>query len=140
MIECMILGDSIAVGLHKHIPECAAIAHGGWNTWQFNKRYSRVMFETKVAIISLGSNDHQHIKTLHELQLLRFRVLADQVYWILPHGNLAGSQVPIETIQAWVSQVAKEYADVVVPIEHTHGDKIHPTTLGYKTIRKKVNL
>ena len=35
MIDCLILGDSIAVGTHQFKPECSAVAKGGINTWQF---------------------------------------------------------------------------------------------------------
>ena len=37
MIDCMILGDSIAVGMHQFKPECVAYAKGGINSWQWNK-------------------------------------------------------------------------------------------------------
>ena len=39
MIECLILGDSIAVGTQQFYKECVAIAKGGINSWQFNKNY-----------------------------------------------------------------------------------------------------
>ncbi len=39
MIECLILGDSIAVGTAQARPECVAYATSGINTTQFNKKY-----------------------------------------------------------------------------------------------------
>ena len=38
MIDCLIVGDSIAVGTHQFKPECVAYAKGGINSWQWNKQ------------------------------------------------------------------------------------------------------
>lgn len=39
MLECLILGDSIAVGTHQARPECAVYARGGINSRDFVNRY-----------------------------------------------------------------------------------------------------
>ena len=39
MLDCLILGDSIAVGTHQFMPECRAYATGGLNSHQWNHRY-----------------------------------------------------------------------------------------------------
>ena len=137
MLECLILGDSIAVGLTAYKPECASFSKGGINTWQYNKQYKSQDLTADSVIISLGSNDHKHIKTLDELTKLRQRVQARQVYWILPHGNLKASEVPIENIQSIVKQLAAEYGDIVVPITRVQKDNIHPSTAGYKLLSEK---
>jgi lysophospholipase L1-like esterase len=137
MLECLIIGDSIAVGLAQHRPECASFSKGGINTWQYNKQYKSQNLTADTVIISLGSNDHKHIKTLDELTKLRQRVQARQVYWILPQGNLKASEVPIENIQAIVKQLATEHGDIVVPITRVQKDNIHPSTAGYKDLKEK---
>jgi len=38
----------------------------------------------QTVIISLGSNDTKNIRTIWELQQLRDRVQANQVFWIMP--------------------------------------------------------
>ncbi len=43
MIECLILGDSIAVGTAQARPECVSYATSGINTTQFNKKYPLVV-------------------------------------------------------------------------------------------------
>ena len=134
MFECLILGDSIAVGTQQHVPTCAKIAKGGINTWQFNRAYSKEDMIAKTAIISLGSNDHAHIKTEKELLTLRERVQAEHVYWILPAGNLQASNVPIEEIQTIVYNIAGKYNDKVVAIKGLSPDGIHPNGAGYKQI------
>ena len=137
MLECLIIGDSIAVGLTAYRPECASLSKGGINTWQYNKQYKSQDLTADSVIISLGSNDHKHIKTLDELTKLRQRVQARQVYWILPHGNLKASEVPIENIQSIVKQLAADYGDIVVPITRVQKDNIHPSTAGYKLLSEK---
>ena len=39
MLDCLILGDSIAVGTHQFKQECVAYAKGGINSQQYNKQY-----------------------------------------------------------------------------------------------------
>jgi lysophospholipase L1-like esterase len=139
MLDCLILGDSIAVGTHQFKPECAAYAKGGWNTWQWNRDYLKNDLSAKTVIISLGSNDHKNIRTKAELQRIREKVgTTARVFWILPHGNLKASEVPIEKIQTIVKDMAKEYGDTVLPITRVQADGIHPSWAGYRDIADKI--
>lgn len=133
MFECLILGDSIAVGTHSARPECVAYVKAGVNSWQFNKKYPQ-RFDGKVVVISLGSNDHQYIKTKKELLALRKRVQADKVYWILPAGNSKTGGVDILEIQDIVESVANQHRDWIIKIPSLSKDGIHPTVKGYKKI------
>jgi lysophospholipase L1-like esterase len=134
MLECLILGDSIAVGIAQQRPECVALAKGGINSWQFNNKNITKLKSAKTTIISLGSNDHKYIKTKRELETLRELVDAEIVFWILPHGNLKASEVPIEQVQQYIREIAAKYKDVVLPITGISSDNIHPTGKGYKTL------
>lgn len=130
MLECIILGDSIAVGTHQFKPDCAAYAKGGINTWQFNKMYKGDFF-SNVVVISLGSNDHKGVNTRKELLELRARVTAkSKVYWILPAIK--------PDIQNIVREIADYNGDVIVPIKSLQPDKIHPSGRGYKQIVQDV--
>ena len=136
MLECLILGDSIAVGTHMARPECTAYAKGGINTWQFNKMYPGEFF-SDVVIISLGSNDHRGVKTKKELEALRSRVtVKSKVVWILPSGNLAASGVKISDINQFISEIAKTNGDAVIGLSSdlVSPDGIHPTPKGYRWI------
>lgn len=138
MIECLILGDSIAVGVAMVRKECVSYAKGGWNSWQWNKDYLKNNLSARSVIISLGSNDHKGIKTKAELQRLREKVgTAAKVFWILPHGNLPAGGVPIEQIQQIVKSMAAEYGDVVLPITRVQKDNVHPSWAGYKELAEK---
>lgn len=134
MLECLILGDSIAVGTHQFYKECKLVGKGGINTWQWNQMYPAADLTAGVVIISLATNDHKYIKTLQELRKMRARVTSQRVFWVLPAGNLKGSEVPIEIIQGYVNTVAAEYRDTVLPIRGLQRDGIHPSWSGYKDI------
>jgi len=130
MIDCLIMGDSIAVGTHQFKPECAVIAKGGINSYQWvNKNIDKAPYQAKSVIISLGSNDHKYVKTEEELRTIRQLTKADRVYWILPAIK--------PNIQEIVKKVAAEYGDVVLPINSLQPDKIHPSWAGYKEIAKE---
>jgi lysophospholipase L1-like esterase len=136
MLDCLIVGDSIAVGTKMVMPECQLQGKGGINSWQFNKMY-KGSFYADTVIISLGSNDHKGVKTYDELFEMRQRVGAKNVFWILPAGNLAAGGVPIEKIQSIVRELAIYYGDTVLPITRLQPDGIHPSWAGYKDIAEQ---
>ena len=87
MFECLIAGDSIAVGIQQFARQCEMVAKGGINSWQFNKMY-QMSLTARTVVISMGSNDHKGVRTKEELIRIRERVTAERVFWVLPHGNL----------------------------------------------------
>lgn len=125
MIECMIVGDSIGVGVSHVRKECVSTAVGGINSWQANQYNSNKKVVAKTVIISLGSNDHKGVKTEAELRKLRANTTADRVYWILPAIK--------PDIQEIVRTIAADWKDIVLPISETT-DKVHPTMRSYKEI------
>jgi lysophospholipase L1-like esterase len=136
VLDCLIVGDSIAVGTKQFMPQCQLQGKGGINTWQFNKMY-KGSFYADTVIISLGSNDHKGVKTYDELFEMRQRVGAKNVFWVLPAGNLPAGGVPIEKIQGIVKEIASSYGDTVLPITRLQPDGIHPSWAGYKDIAEK---
>jgi len=138
MLECLIIGDSIAVGTHQFKPECVAYAKGGINSWQWlNQNVSKTPLLAKTVIISLGSNDHKYVNTESELRTIRQLTKADRVYWVLPAGNHPKSNVSIQYIQLTIKEIAREYGDIVLPISNLQKDGIHPSWAGYKDIAQK---
>ncbi len=135
MLECMIIGDSIAVGTAMARPECVSYSRGGWNSWQWNKDYLEITKTkpTKTLIISLGANDHKGVKTEEELRKMRAAVKADKVFWISPGKER--KPIPQDAIE----RIAKEYGDTVLarPTNHMSADGIHPTGKGYKERAEK---
>jgi lysophospholipase L1-like esterase len=132
MLDCLIIGDSIAVGTAMKRPECVSYAKGGWNSWQWNKDYlSKAASQpAKTVIVSLGANDHRGVKTEIELRKMREAIKADRVFWISPGKER--KPIPQEAIE----RIAREYGDTVLPRPEAHmsSDGVHPTGLGYKLL------
>jgi lysophospholipase L1-like esterase len=126
MLECLILGDSIAVGIAQNRPECANIAKVGVNSWQFNNKNITKDLSAKTVVVSLGANDTAKIKTRRELETLREVIKAELVFWILPYNN--------PDIHDFIRELAADYRDVVLPITSISLDNIHPTAKGYKLL------
>lgn len=138
MIDCLILGDSIAVGTAMYKKECVSISKGGINSQQYNKKVAGMELYSNSVLISLGSNDHKWVKTKQELQKLRKNIKATNVYWVLPEGNLPAGGVNIEDIRRIVLEVSEEHGDIVLPIMSLSKDGIHPTGVGYKDLAAQI--
>jgi hypothetical protein len=129
MLDCLIVGDSIAVGTQQFRQECALVGKGGINSWQFNKNYTQKIEPAETVIISLGSNDHDGVNSFKELMAMRQRVEGKRVFWILPAIK--------PHIQDIVKLIANNFGDTVLPITRLQPDKIHPSWAGYKDIAAK---
>ena len=134
MLDCMIIGDSIAVGTQMFWKECVLYGKGGINSWQWNQSWKVLTENADRAVISLGTNDHIGVNTKSELIKARNKIVARRVYWILPFGNNPASKVTVEQIQKIVREVAAIYGDTVIEITSVQPDKIHPSWEGYRRI------
>lgn len=132
MIECLIVGDSIAVGVSQIRKECKAIVKSGINSKTWVDKHLNKLQPTKTLIISLGAND-LGINTEGHIRTLRTNADAKQVYWLLPSSKLKPKQVEA------VKQVAAEFGDVVIPRPENNisKDGVHPTYKGYKELADK---
>lgn len=132
MLECLIVGDSIAVGVSQVRPECQAIAKSGINSSNWNKLHLHKLKPTKTLIISLGAND-LGINTEGNIRSLRTMAKAEKVFWLLPSQKLKPKQVEA------VKQVALEFGDTVIPRPEKDiaGDGVHPTYKGYKVLAEQ---
>lgn len=126
MIECLLIGDSIAVGIAQHRPECQVIAKVGINSKNWVNKNITKELSAETVIISLGSNDHKKINSLRELFTIREVITARHVYWIVPANN--------PDIQEMVEIVADKFEDKILRIPEVSKDKVHPTTNGYKSL------
>jgi lysophospholipase L1-like esterase len=134
MLECLILGDSLAVGIGQIRKECVTHAKSGINSHDYVNRhvlYIKGDTNAKSVIISLGSNDLININTFEELDTLRQLVKAEKVYWILPNIK--------ETKRRAVWEVAKKHNDWIIDARGSERspDTVHPTYKGYKDIAEK---
>ena len=134
MIECIVLGDSIAVGTQLQRYECVSYAKGGINSWQWNKNYADKSLSSRSVIISLGTNDHKGVNTFKELMKMRERVGATRVYWIMPPCN---DKFCKQTVNDIVEIIARNYGDTIIGTNRVQVDGIHPTWTGYKELAKQ---
>jgi hypothetical protein len=126
MLDCLILGDSIAYGVSNIRTECVAYAKSGINSTDWNNKYRNKVVDSKVTIISLGTNDVKQLNTEVELIALRSRIRVGRVFWIMPPIKPEKQQI--------VRNIAKAYGDNVIRITELSTDKIHPTYNGYKKL------
>lgn len=133
MLDCLIVGDSIAVGVSQVRKECVSIAKSGINSKDWNKQHLNKLTPTKTLIISLGANDYKGIDTEVNVRKLRIKAQAEKVFWLLPSNNLKPLQVKA------VETVAQEFGDTIIPRPETEisGDGVHPTYTGYKRLAEK---
>jgi len=133
MLECLILGDSIAVDIHQYKNDCVQLADIGFSSAQWNKRYGdTILFSQQFnfVVISLGSNDYAGINTRRELEELRIKIDSRHIYWILPAIK--------PEIQQIVRDLASSHGDGIVEIPNLSRDGIHPTTTGYKKLAEEI--
>jgi lysophospholipase L1-like esterase len=134
MLECLILGDSIATGVAVHRKECVSYAKVGINSKQFNRLYEAKQLNADTVIISLGTNDSKYVDTYAELLRLRNTITAKRVIWIMPNAVNPMSGASIGIVQASVESVAGAYRDIVIYMPKPMADRYHPTNDGYKKL------
>ena len=126
MLECLILGDSIAKGVSQIRTERVAYAQSGTNSKDWNDAYAKKIRPARTTIISLGSNDYKHLNTEIELVALRTHVNSDQVFWIVPAIKPEKQEL--------VKKIARHFGDTFVTIPELSPDKVHPTYRGYRQL------
>lgn len=123
MLDCIILGDSIAVGLSQARPDCAVAAFSGITSARYVQTFAGVA-HVRTAIISLGVNDGDAVATAENLGRLRRLVAADVVYWLLTGGNPRARDA--------VREVAGRFGDRLIDAAPLAGaDHVHPDRGGY---------
>ena len=126
MLDCLILGDSIAQGISTVRKECVAYVQSGINSRNWNNRFIVKELSANTVIISLGTNDPETMNTFKELLTLRELVAGKKVFWIMP---------PIKpSVQDIVRIIARNYKDTILEIPELSKDKVHPTGQGYKEL------
>lgn len=131
MIDCLIIGDSIAVGTKMFRSECVDYAKGGITSLGWNKKYGNNDLTANTVIISLGTNDWEKADTYGMLMNIRTKIKGQRVFWILPNEQ----SKPLIAHQ--VREVAGQFNDVVLPTTRWQADKIHPSWAGYKELAEK---
>lgn len=126
-MTCLIMGDSIAVGIHAQAPSCAMLAHKGWTSAQWHQHYRTLRIDADRVVISLGSNDG-HGDTAGQIAAIRAHVEARHVIWIVPACNRRAAR-------AVVAEAAR-HGDALLWIGALSPDGVHPTRRGYRALER----
>ena len=123
MIDCLVLGDSIAVGIGNELQHCLVVAGVGRRAGQA----ALINYPpARRAIISIGSND-MHGDVGEALARLRAGISAECVIWILP---MAAQRAPV-TVEAM------RRGDNIVDLRRlARGDGVHP--LSYRALAREI--
>ena len=134
MLECLIIGDSIAVGVSEFRKECVAHVQGGITSQGFITKFGDHPEAAKIVIISLGANDYS-IETEPYIEQIRKNTKAMVVFWLLPRED----RVP--KAFAAVRKVADKWGDQVIRRpKDISPDGIHPTARGYRELASMTKL
>jgi lysophospholipase L1-like esterase len=129
MVACMVLGDSLAVGVSRARPECQVVAVSGITSARFLQTWVGPG-SARDVVISLGANDGDSIDTLANLRRLRAAVRARTVYWLLP-GHSAQARAAIRSVAALFRDRLIDTAPLAGP------DGLHPTRAGYAELAQQ---
>ena len=119
MMDCVYIGDSIAVGLQQREPSCGIYAKVGADTDFIVKKFSG----TKAgghAVISMGSNAPMNPRNYQNALKLRKSLDVGFVVWILPYNRQAA---------AAIRRVANQFPDAFVDLAAAgipSKDRVHP--------------
>lgn len=126
--DCLILGDSIAVGISSILAkdkslQCETIAKVGRPTSEVLS-HAPLSIDAKTVVISTGSNDAQ--SRPYQYSNLRNRIYGN-VTWLLPAKQ--------QDARAIISEIARNRGDRVIDLARLPlNDGIHPTRSGYQSV------
>ena len=127
MMDCLILGDSIAVGIAAHTAKCRSQAAVGMASGHLTPTISWPAADT--VVISIGSNDSNMRMLTENLQRIRAATVASRIVWILPAHRMQA-----DTVAAF----AGRYGDTTITIPQLEPDGIHPTQRAYQLIARAI--
>jgi lysophospholipase L1-like esterase len=129
MLDCLVLGDSIAVGVGQARPECRVVAVSGITSERFVQTLLAAQ-TAEIVVISLGVNDGAGMDTFANLRRLRAAVTARTVYWLLPGTN--------PHVREAIRAVATLHPDRLIDVAPLAGaDGLHPDRAGYAVLAEQ---
>lgn len=123
---CTIAGDSLAVGVGTFTPQCEVLARVGIGSSEYLRVYAQPISSDRV-VISLGANDDPNASTRENLSVLRSRITARQVFWLLPGRS--------ERAREAIYSVARSHGDHLIDTEPAVGlDRLHLSGQAYQAV------
>ena len=116
-MSCLILGDSIAIGIAQQLPHCMPMAKVGISSTGWAREFGVHPLDPRdTVVISLGSNDGR-VYSLQALRRIRDSITARRVIWVLPACN--------EAARRGIEHLATYHGDQVIAFAPGR-DGIHP--------------
>jgi len=125
-MTCLVVGDSIAVGVATAMPECQVRARSGITSIGYLQSLA-IPLAADLVVISLGANDW-HLSTFANLCALRQSLTARRVVWLLPNIQRPGVRDAIQRVAAMHGDRTVDTAPYAGP------DRVHPGGPGYAAI------
>jgi hypothetical protein len=121
MLECLLIGDSIAAGILSVNPECVSYATVGASSDQIVTHYAGFAgAAASYVVISMGSNWPTNPRNYGNAQKLRRGIRSPCVIWILPYNRKAAEVIKL---------VAEENQDSYIDLAaQPTKDKVHPVS------------
>lgn len=127
-MTCIILGDSLAVGVAAFAPRCESRAWPGVGTADFLRRNIANSSGDRV-LISLGANDRPEAATVETLIQIRTAIAARLVFWLLPGRP--------EHARRAIARVARSFGDTMIDTAPVAGDdRVHLPSRAYQALAR----
>jgi len=124
-MDCVALGDSIAVGISQ-VSSCRKNAIVGVSSGKIATMSHNV--SSDIVVISAGSNDPMNASLRDNLLKIRNNVKAKKIVWIAPYNARASSVV---------RDIARLYGDGIVQLSSfSTKDGLHPSN--YRDLAREV--
>jgi lysophospholipase L1-like esterase len=130
LLPCLVIGDSIAVGVGQNLPECKVTARVGISSQGF---IQQMLTDERsgTTVISLGANDNASATTAANLIRVRGAVQSRRVFWLLPSRPREARGI--------IRAVARQFGDQCIDSQPVAGpDGLHPTGTGYRLLAEQV--
>lgn len=131
MFDCLILGDSIGVGVASELRQCSRLVQIGYTSANTLVRFGDRIWPAKVNVVSVGTND-VNINTERHARLIREKLTDGVVIWIMPSKELKPNAYDA------VKKVAERNGDHMIEPRLLGPDLIHPTVVGYQELAKRI--
>jgi hypothetical protein len=128
MLECLIIGDSIAQGIVDYNKKCYSYTKVGISPDNFLKKYGdKISMNNKITIVSIGSNNPKNEYILNQnLNKIRNKINSKKILWILPKNH---------KIKKTILNFAIKNNDKYVEFQ-VGKDNVHPKS--YKTLNDDI--
>jgi len=109
MLDCLLIGDELAIGLSKYRPECSVVAKPQINSEVWVEQNIGNLQNSKITIISLTAHDTPDVYSQWNLETIRSKIKTGRVFWIVPSKTKSSLNIDL-----MLKYIAKKYKDTLI--------------------------